>query len=51
MHRKEGICALLLVWGKGWCGQYIESSELSVEVVIFIRRDVKNKTIPANEVI
>ena len=51
MHKKECTCELLLVWGRRWGGQYIESSDLSIEAIIFMLRDVKNKTIPANEVI
>jgi len=51
MHKKERMCEFLLVWGRRWGGQYIESSDLSVEAIIFMLRDVKNKTIPVNEVI
>jgi len=46
------VCVRFCLFGEeDGVGQYIESSHLSVEAIIFMLRDVKNKTIPANEVV
>jgi len=43
MHKKERMYEFLLVWGRRWGGQYIETSDLSAEAIIFMLRDVKKQ--------